>query len=159
METKLIETFVILDELIREPGKPDYYEPTTIALRLDEDFSIDENNIDGELCMAAKRMVYYGNLSAELGAQASRDKDRVEQLYAELDIKTREKMSGEKTTEGKIKAIILSTPEYITAQDKHTASVMYQTKTENFFRSQQRRVDCITALAYKQRAEINKGML
>lgn len=154
MDAELVDTFVILDELAGNE-----YVPKKIILTLEKDFSIDETNIDGELCMAAKRMVYYGNLSAELQAQAARDKDGVERCYAELDIKTREKMLGEKTTEGKINAIILTDPKYIGVQEKHTASCMYQGKAENFFRSQQRRVDCITALAYKQRAEINKGMM
>jgi hypothetical protein len=154
MDTQLVDTFVILDELVGNE-----YVPKKIELTLDKDFSIDETNIDGELCMAAKRMVYYGNLSAELGAQSSRDKDKVDRIYAELDIHTRTKYAGEKLTEGKINAIILQTPGYVAAREKQTASAMYQSKAENFFRSQQRRVDCITALAYKQRAEINKGMM
>ena len=159
METNLVDTFIVLDELVTDPAVGSYYKPKKILLTLDEDFSIDETNIDGELCMAAKRMVYYGNLASELGAQASRDKDRADQCYARLDLEVRNEGTGEKLTEGKINAIIRSKPEYITIKDKHTASVMYQSKAENFFRSQQRRVDCITALAYKQRAEINKGML
>ena len=151
--------YVILNDLIQEPGKPDYYEPMPIKLDIENDFTIDETNIDGELCMASKRMVYYGNLSAELEAQATRSKDRLDQYYSELAIKTRAAHAGGKLTEGGLKEIILTDPQYISMQDKCTTDYMYQKKVENFFKSQQKRVDCILALGYKQRAEIQKGMM
>ena len=94
MDAQLVDTFIVLDELVTDPAVGSYYKPKKILLTLDEDFSIDETNIDGELCMAAKRMVYYGNLSAELEAQSSRDKDTKEQIYSRYDLEVRKEFDG-----------------------------------------------------------------
>jgi hypothetical protein len=132
-----------------------------IELTPDIDIQIDENNLDAEMCRAGQLLVYYGDLSAELKAQSARKKDYKEAIYSQLAQLTRSEAEKEsrKVTEGVVKEKVLTNPDYINTQQEHNVAEMFAQKVDNFFRAQQKRVDLLIALAYKQRAEIQKGGL
>ena len=131
----------------------------TITLDVEDHFNIDEDNVDGGLCRAGTLLRFYGELAAEFMAQASRAKDDKERMFAKVSLDTRAKLaeSKEKVTEGIIRETVLISTEYIESQEKHIQAERDYKKLDSFFRSQQRKVDCLTALAYKQRVEIQKN--
>lgn len=130
-----------------------------IEIDVDSHFNINEDNVDGELCNAGRLLVYYGDLSATLKAQAARKKADLEEHSASLarDIRKKAMENGDKITEGGIKEKVLTTPSYQTRLAVYIETEKDASKLDNFFRSQKQRVDCIIALAYKQRTEIAKN--
>lgn len=125
----------------------------------DEEFEIDENNVDGELCQVGKNLSFYGNLASDLKANASAKKADLEITAASIATERRKdaEITGTKITEGRIKESVLTDERYKQAVIEHIDAERDAQKIENLFRSQQKRADCLIALAYKQRTEISKA--
>ena len=119
------------------------------------DFRIDEANLDVELCRAGVLLAYYGDLAAELDAQASNNKNKLDQLYSDKALNIREfsKTAGERVTEGSIEERVLTDHEYISFQEKTVQSQRDANKCSAFFKSMQAKTECAKALAYRQRVQ------
>ena len=122
----------------------------TIPLDTDNDFGINEDDVDGELCRAGKLLVYYGDLASTLKAQSARRKADLESGDAQLsiDIRAKAQIKGNKITEGAIKEKVLTEPGQIIKIKVFIETEKDATKLEHFFRSQQKKVDCLIALSY-----------
>jgi hypothetical protein len=144
-------SIIVLEELKLDGT----WEPREVEIDLEADFHINEDDVDGELCRAGKILSFYGDLAANLRAQAQRKKDLRDQVNAFYAIELRN--SGEKMTEGSIKEKILANKESQEAQAEYIKSEMFATKAELLFKSQMKKVDCLTALTYKQRVEIQRN--
>jgi len=123
-----------------------------------ESFVLNEDDVDGELCRAGRDLAFYGNLASDLKAQAANAKAAVEKTDAELSMGIRSVAYSEKAkiTEGGIKEQVICNE---IRQNKIQLQIQAERdfqKIENLFRSQQKKVDCLIALAYKQRTEIAK---
>ena len=131
---------------------------TLDTLNTKEDFHIDENNIEGELCKAGHLLSLYGTLAAEVKLESAKRKESLERKMAEkaLNIRETTRNAGLKITEGGIKERILTDTECQQAHNEYIEAEYQFQKTENLFRSMQRKVDCVRTLAYKQQTEIAK---
>ena len=131
------------------------WEKKTLELDLGQDFPIDENNVDGELCRAGALLAYYGNLAADLHAQYIRKKSNLEDYAATVAVEIRgeSRTSATKITESGIQEKIITNDGYRQMNKQLIEADRYYRKAENLWKSQQKRTDCLTALAYKQRAE------
>lgn len=126
-----------------------------ISIDTDPDFTINEDDIDGELCKAGRLLCFYGDLAAELKGQALNAKTNLE--YWDATASQNIRSLGQKITEGNIKEKVLVNPERKEHLDFFQKSERDFQKIENLYRSQQKKVDCVIALAYKQRTEIAKA--
>lgn len=126
--------------------------PRARAFNTEEDFLLDETNVDGELCRVGQYLLHYGDAFAELKAEVARKKEVVERHAAVLDAKFRTTM--DKPTEGKIKSAIINDPTYQEAKNQELASTANLIRVDTWYRSLNKKVDCLQALAYKQRREI-----
>lgn len=122
-----------------------------------ESFTINEDDVNGELCRAGKFLAFFANLAADMKAQAVNYKTALEAFDAEIAIEIRAESikNGSKITEGGIKERILTHPHRKEQLIKLIKAEQDFQKIENLFRSQQKKVDCLTALAYKQRTELS----
>jgi hypothetical protein len=125
----------------------------------EEDFNINEDNVDGELCRSGNLLCFYGNLAAELKGLAVNNKSDLETWDAETSLKLRSEaeVSGKKLTEGRVREMVVSNPDRRGMQQRYIKAETDYQKAENLFRSQQKKADCVISLAYKQRTEISKG--
>ena len=119
------------------------------------DFAIDENNVDGELCRAGRELAFYGSQSAEFKANVANKKLELEAFEAMVSLRCRAN-STQRATEGLITATIAVDPEYQRLSQEVIKAELDYNRAENLFRTHQKRTDCIIALAYKQRTEISK---
>lgn len=131
----------------------------TISVGKDEDFFINEDNVDGELCQAGRLLSFYGTLAVDLKTQLADAESQLELYEATLSKNLRAilKGKGEKMTEGAIKEQILTDDKRIDLFSKVLKFQNDYLKVENLFRSQQKKTDCLISLAYKQRTEIQKA--
>lgn len=126
-----------------------------VQLDLEKDFRIEEFSLEQNMTHAGHVLAYYGDLAADLKGQAARYKVDLDETESVKNLKLR--ASGDKLTVDAVKAKISTDPEYTSAKKKWIEAERDQQKVENLFRSQQKRVDVLIALAYKQRAEIRAG--
>jgi hypothetical protein len=118
----------------------------------ENDFRLDENNVDGELCKMGQQLLWYGDAYAELKAEAARKKEVTERVSAALDARHRAAM--DKPTEGKIRSAVLNDENYMNARNAELASTANLIRVETWYKSLNKKIDCLQALAYKQRIEL-----
>lgn len=86
-----------------------------VEVTLDEqDFSIDETQIDATLCNMGRLILNYGQVEAEVKLRAGRLHSELERVKALLDTQVREKFqaTGEKATEARIAHAITTNEDY-----------------------------------------------
>jgi hypothetical protein len=129
-----------------------------IKISVEKDFVIDENKVEGELCQAGKIMTKYGLLAAELKAQVARYKEHVESESSTVAIGIRHQasVSGSKITEAMVKEEVASHPQVRALKAALNRSELDHGKVDNMFKAIKSKVDCLIALAYHQRAELQK---
>jgi len=117
------------------------------------DFSIDEANLDGELCKAGTFLCYYGDLVAELEAKASNIKNVTEEIRSQQAIALRNEcqLKGTKITEGAITELINGSPGRSQLLYRLVQAQKEAAKAVNLFKAQYQKVECLKALAWRQR--------
>jgi hypothetical protein len=80
----------------------------------DQRFSIDESNLDRELCSIGKFIYEYGTLAAETGLRVGRLDAELERLGAVLDAEVRARFlnAGEKATEARVQHAVVLDKQY-----------------------------------------------
>jgi len=113
------------------------------------DFSIDEANLEGELCNAGVLLCYYGDLAAELDAKASNMKNLVDEARGLECINLRNQNSGKKLTENMLEELIVSSKAYQVLRSTLVNAQKEALKAQNLFRAMNQRVECLKALSYR----------
>lgn len=118
-----------------------------------DDFSIDEANLDGELCRAGTLLCYYGDLVAELEAKSANIKNLAEEIRSQQAISLRQaaEQSGKKLTEGALVELINGSPGRSALLFKLVQAQKESMKAVNLFKAQFQKVECLKALSYRQR--------
>ena len=72
-------------------------------------FSVDDSDLDGELCRIARMIFEYGTVEAETKLRVGRLDAEIERLRSELDVKVRASFleRGEKATEARVAGAIV----------------------------------------------------
>ena len=119
-----------------------------VSIKL-EDFSIDEANIEGELCQAGSLLCFYADLAAELDAKAANLKSRLEEVRALQSIEIRKNHTGSRLTENMIDELICSDNKYNIEKRNLIEAQKEAAKANNLFRSMNQKIECLKALAYR----------
>lgn len=127
-----------------------------IELDVEKDFNIEEYSLDQSMCHAGHLLARYGTLSANLRAEVERKKAALEYYDSQFALEIR-RTTEEKLTEAKIENKINADPKHKELLESLIDSERNKDIVENLFKAQMKRVDCMISLAYKLRAEINKG--
>ena len=126
-----------------------------VELDPETDFTISPENIEVEMVRIASLLQYYGDLSSELRAQASRRKADIDNTYVEQALKERA-AATEKMTDARIKEKAYNTTEYKRACYQHIEADRLSRKIEGFYRSLSKVADLLIAICYKQNNELKR---
>ena len=123
------------------------------------DFGINEDNLDGEVCVISQNLCNYGEVYGLLKAQLAVHESDEDRLEAHYDLWFRDPTkfpikAGEKLTEKKIKSLVASQPAMQQAVDKTNATKRDFYQVENLYRSLHRKVDMLEALSFRRNAEL-----
>jgi len=115
-----------------------------------DDFSIDEMNIESELCKAGVLLCYYSDLAAELDAKAANLKNKADEVRGKQAIELRKVHTGSRLTENMLDEMIVTSPGYQTIRSLLVEAQKEAFKASNLFKSMNQRVECLKALSYRQ---------
>ena len=151
METQYVERLVrVNEEWVWHPFKQD--------LDTENDFSMDEDNLNREICKMGQLLVKYGTLAAEQSANLSRKEEHVKLVKASL--------SGALRSQAEVDGTKLTIPDLA---DKVTVHVTYQQalselhilradaiKADHWWRSILKKAELLNAMAYRQSQELRR---
>ena len=151
METQYVERLIrVNEEWVWHPFKEDF--------DTENDFSMDEGNVNKDICRMGQLLVKYGTLAAEQGANLSRKEEHVKLVKASL--------SGALRSQSEVDGTKLTIPDLA---DKVTTHETYQQalselhilradaiKADHWWRSILKKAELLNAMAYRQTAEIKR---
>jgi len=154
MDELLIEHLVV-DEKSGEP----VWTPYRYSFSPETDFSIDPENLDGEICGVGMLIHKYGDAHSRLQAQAERHKRDVETVYAELLLSYRTVLlnQGEKTTVELLKSHIITDDQYRAVVAAYINTLRYYNLADAWWKNILKKADLLQSLAYKLGSEIKRG--
>lgn len=119
-------------------------------------FSVDEGNIEGELCRSGTLLRYYADLASEANSYSIKMKDRKDAVFAAACAATRiaRDARGEKCTEAIVKEQAVLNEDYKLAQEDYYLAEQDAKKADLYFKSMKHKTDCLIAVSYHQRAII-----
>jgi len=123
---------------------------------LDELFNIDETNLTKEYAKQASLYAYYGTLYNQADRSLMEHEAKKDSTYAELDLSYRDELKDEKTTEGRIKSMVLTDNGY----KKELIRLEYATYRKNVLRTimdaLKMRADMMISMGAHLRAEYDQ---
>lgn len=131
---------------------------TEVKLDVDSDFSIDDTNMDGELCRIGQLLAKYGEVQAKLRAQLSRHENDVEVTYSREAQKIRSNTQV-KTTEKGVEEQVTLEPSYQAALLRLSETQKDSLMVDNFFKAIMKKADALNALTYFRKEEYRRGDL
>lgn len=124
-------------------------------VKIEEDFKIDPDNLDGEICALPSKMIQYGQLHSQLKSEVSRKEEYVKFIYAQLALKIRG--GEEKVTESTVKEKVTTDQIYQQALAEQNHSERNSLLAESWWRSINKKADLVQSLVYRESSEIKRG--
>lgn len=132
-------------------------EPETFDL--EDDFGIDEGNLERELCRMGKILVRYGTIAGELQANLKRKEEHAKFIQARVSgaLRSEYEKLGTRATEGKLAEEVTSHDQY-----QQSLSALHLLRAESisadhWFRSAMKKAEMLNALAFRQNAELRRA--
>lgn len=138
-------------ETLENQGGDWVWVPEQKVFDVESAFSLDENNLDAEICRMGQLLLEYGTIQADLITQSARKKTDID--YVGSLVAQRIRASGEKLTEAAIKEKVALNDEYRIAIMEYQAADGDAIKFTNYFKSLQKKADLIIAFTYKMKSE------
>lgn len=115
-------------------------------------FSVDESELDRELCTMGRLIFEYGTIEAEAKMRVGRLEAEKERLGAVLDTKVRAQFekTGEKATEARIRNVALQDPIYQDIVQNLIQATTDAATMKWAMTSLTHKSDCLRALAYRE---------
>jgi len=134
------------------------WQPQQETFDLQKDFSIDEENINGEICRMGQLLVRYGSVAAEQEANLKRKEEYAKLVYAQVSGANRSNFEkeGVKVTDSKLSETVIQSDEYQRALANLHVLRADAVKSEHWWRSIIKKAELLNALAFRQNAEIRK---
>lgn len=122
------------------------------------DFSIDEGNLNMDICRIGQQLVRYGSLAAEQQANLKRKEEHVKLVRAQVAgaIRSQSEATGSKMTENKLEEQVTVHPSYQQALGALHILRADAIKAEHYWRSIVKKADMLNALAFRQTAELKR---
>jgi hypothetical protein len=124
-------------------------------LHVETDFTIDDQDLDAELCRMGQLIACYGEVQAAVKASLARREEAAEQAYASAFLK--QSQVTPKPTVDACKAQATLDPTVMQANQEKIQWEEQALKIDNLFKGLLRKCDCLTALTYKMKAEYQRG--
>jgi hypothetical protein len=151
METIWVET------LAHEEGEWRWV-PKQEQFDTESDFSMDEENLNTEICRMGQHMVHYGDLAARMSANLKRKEENVKYVQARVAgaVRSSAEVSGTKLTEGKLTEQVTVDPQYQQALSELHILRADALRADHWWRSILKKADLLNAMAFRQNAEIKR---
>jgi hypothetical protein len=152
-------TTIVVERLGQDKAGTWVWVPETIELDVEGDFSIEELELNQEICRMGKLLVKYGELAADLGAELKRKEEYIKLVRAQVGaaIRSKAEADGTKLTEGKLADEVILHNAYQAALAQLHILRASAIKVDSFWRSASKKADLLNALAFRQNAEIRKA--
>lgn len=121
---------------------------------VENDFKIDPDALDAEVCALPPLMIRYGQLYSILKSEVSRKEEHAKFAYASLALKIRE---TEKVTESTVKEKVTVDPQYRLALADLNLTEKNAILAETWWRSINKKADLVQSLTYRESSEIKRG--
>ena len=149
-------------ERLRQQGGQEGIEwvwtPEPEELDTENDFAIQDANIDAELCKIGQQMARYGSLAAELKANLARKEEEVKYVAARVSAALRSdaEVKGTKMTVDQVKDAVTVSVEYQTALSSLHLLRADAEKSEHWWRSISAKASALNSLTYWRGAEMRR---
>lgn len=152
METMYVE------KLTRNDNDEWVWASTAIMLDPMEDFSMDEDNLNRDICKMGQLMVKYGSLAAEQGANLARKEENVKLVKASLSaaLRSQAEVDGDKLTIPDLADKVTIHATYQQALSELHILRADSLKADHWWRSIVKKADLLTSMAYRQSAELKR---
>lgn len=146
-------------ERLKQEGGQWRWVPEREVFDVENDFHIDPDNLDAELCRLPKLLIRYGEIQAELKAELARKEEHVKYLYAHQASELRKggDVEGVKLTENTVKEFVTKNDTYQFALGEVHNTMRFSTMADSWWRAIQKKADLMQALTYRQNSEIKRG--
>lgn len=125
---------------------------------LEEDFSIDEENLNREICRMGQLLARYGTIDAEMNANLKRKEEQVKLVKAQVSgaIRSQAEATSTKMTETKLDEQVTIHNNYQQILNELHVLRADALKVDHWWRSIVKKADLLNALAFRQNAEIKR---
>jgi hypothetical protein len=124
-----------------------------VIINLDELLEIHEENLISEYAKQASFYAYYGTLYNRADRSVMELDAKKESLYAEIELDYREEYKDEKTTEGKIKSLVLTDESYAKQLTKYNYAIYRKGIMRTLMDALKMRADMLVSMGAHLRAE------
>jgi len=143
--------------VVREDGVG-VWTPQYETFDTERDFTIDDENLDGEISRIGHLLCRYGTIAAEQNANLRRKEEWVKTVEAQVSIDLRKaaEQAGTKVTEPQLKAQTIVHPKYQAALAATHVLRADSDKADHWFRSLMKKADLLHSIGFRQSAEIRR---
>jgi len=123
-----------------------------------EDFKIQSDNIDFELCRMGQLLARYGSLAAELNTNLARKEEELKYISARISaaLRSQNEQKGTKMTVDQLKEEVILSVEYQTTLAPLHVLRADAEKVKHWWRSAQAKADALNSLTYWRGAEMRR---
>jgi len=149
METIWVETFVCENNEWKWVLKPEQFD-------IENDFSLDEENLNVEICRMGNLMLRYGDLAARMETNLKRKEEQVKYVQSRVSsaLRSSAETAGNKMTEGKLNEQVVLDPQYQQALAELHVLRASALRAQHWYRNITKKADLLKAAAFRQNAEI-----
>jgi hypothetical protein len=140
-----------MDTVTLEEWNGSQWESREIAIDA-EDFSINDEALEAEMCQIGRKLYFYSNLSSALYAQALRKKNRLREVEGQTALNARK--SIDKPSEGKVKEYVSVDKNCIDSFNEWLDSDADYQRVERLYRALTKIADVLISLGYKHNREL-----
>ena len=151
-----METITV--EYLTQVGQQWEWAPKIEQVDTEYDFSIDEDNLNKEICRMGHLLVKYGDLAARMNTNLKRKEENVKYVQAKVAgvIRSVAESTGAKMTEGKLNEEVIVDASYQQALAELHTMRADALRAEHWWRSIVKKADLLNAMAFRQNAEIKR---
>jgi hypothetical protein len=135
------------------------WQPQELKLDTEGDFTIDELNLNKEVCRMGMLLLKYGDLAGELQAELQRKEEYLKYLKARLQAahRSQAERNGKKKTVAELESDVTIDEQYQAALAPLHVLRATAVKADHWWRSMNTKARLLEALAFRQSAEIRRG--
>lgn len=132
--------------------------PEKVSFDLHSDFTINDDDLEGEACKLGQLLVQYGDVYAKLKTQLTRQEEQLKQVAAITAQRIRKEAAEnkEKVTENVVNERTLSDSYYVSFQGAVNRTRENYFRAESWWRSIQQKCDLVKMIGYRQKAEYTR---
>lgn len=149
---------VYVEKLVVENGQMKW-ESQAVVVNTEDEFSIDELELNREICRMGQLLLQYGDLAAELDAELKRKEEALKYTAARIAGAERSsaEANGDKMTEGKLNEKVITHSQYQAELAALHVTRAYALQASNWWRTANNKAKLLETLAFRQSAELRRG--